>query len=242
MMNEQRNADAIEQAKQRKEELDLFVEEVLVADIDYGNIPKTDKYCLFKSGAEKLCDLYGYGKRFEIISRDVDSEKPYFSYEIKAILFYNDTGQIAAEGVGCCNSKEKKYLKYAPFDTANIVLKMAKKRAFVDAVLTATRSSDVFSQDIVDDDREEKSEQAGNSKATNRKREQKPSEKTEKVQLLSSKQLDYIYSLMSQHRLSVEQVRRELRKRYQVNDSKELSREQASDFIKILKELSVKAS
>lgn len=109
-------------------------------------------------------------------------------------------------------------------------------------MLTATRSSDVFSQDIVDDDREEKSEQAGNSKATNRKREQKPSEKTEKVQLLSSKQLDYIYSLMSQHRLSVEQVRRELRKRYQVNDSKELSREQASDFIKILKELSVKAS
>ncbi len=238
-MNEPRQASAIEQAKQRKEELDLFVQEVLVADIDYGNIPKTDKYCLFKSGAEKLCDLYGYGKRFELISRDVNSEEPYFAYEIKAVLFNSDTGQIVAEGVGCCNSKEKKYLKYAPFDTANIVLKMAKKRAFVDAVLTATRSSDVFSQDIVDDDRESESEQANGQKTANKQQQQ---QKSGKVQLVSEKQLDYIYSLMSQHRLSVEQVRKELRKRYQVNDCKELSREQASDFIKILKEATTKAS
>lgn len=237
-MNEPRQAGAIEQAKQRKEELDLFVQEVLIADIDYGNIPKTDKYCLFKSGAEKLCDLYGYGKRFELISRDVDSEKPYFAYEIKAVLFDGNTGQIVAEGVGCCNSKEKKYLKYAPFDTANIVLKMAKKRAFVDAVLTATRSSDVFSQDIVEDDGENKAEQTDGTKAANKQQQQKAG----KGQLVSAKQLDYIYSLMSQHRLSVEQVRKELRKRYQVNDSKELSREQASDFIKILKELPAKAS
>ena len=238
-MNEPRQAGAIEQAKQRKEELDLFVQEVLIADIDYGNIPKTDKYCLFKSGAEKLCDLYGYGKRFELISRDVDSEKPYFAYEIKAVLFDGNTGQIVAEGVGCCNSKEKKYLKYAPFDTANIVLKMARKRAFVDAVLTATRSSDVFSQDIVEDDGENKAEQTDGTKAANKQQQQ---QKAGKVQLVSAKQLDYIYSLMSQHRLSVEQVRKELRKRYQVNDSKELSREQASDFIKILKELPAKAS
>ena len=33
-MNEPRQASAIEQAKQRKKELDLFVQEVLVADID----------------------------------------------------------------------------------------------------------------------------------------------------------------------------------------------------------------
>ncbi len=238
-MNEQMKKNAIEQAKQRKKELDLFVQEVLIVDIDYGNLPKTNKYCLFKSGAEKLCDLYGYGKRFELISRDVDSEKPYFSYEIKAILFDSNTGQIVAEGVGCCNSKEKKYLKYAPFDTANIVLKMAKKRAFVDAVLTATRSSDVFSQDIVDDDGENKSEQSAGGKPAN---QQQAPQTGKPAQQVSSKQLDFIYSLMSQQKLSVEQVRRELRKRYQVNDSKELTREQASDFIKLLKELPKKAS
>ena len=233
------NLTPIEQVKQRKEELDRFVKEVLIAGVDYGNIPKTNKYCLFKSGAEKLCDLYHYGKRFEIISREACNEEPaYFAYEIKATLFDNQTGQIVAEGVGSCNSKEKKYLKYTPFDSANIVLKMAKKRAFVDAVLSATRSSDVFSQDIVDDDGENKSEQPGGTRSDS-KPQQQP--KPEKVQLVSAKQLDYIYSLMSQHRLSVEQVRKELRKRYQVNDSKELSREQASDFIRILKELPAKA-
>lgn len=37
-----------------------------------------------------------------------------------------------------------------PADLANTVLKMAKKRALVDAVLTATAASDIFTQDIED--------------------------------------------------------------------------------------------
>lgn len=38
-----------------------------------------------------------------------------------------------------------------PADFANTALKMAKKRAFVDAVLTATGTSDFFTQDLEDD-------------------------------------------------------------------------------------------
>lgn len=37
-----------------------------------------------------------------------------------------------------------------PADIANTILKMAKKRALVDAVLTATAASDIFTQDIED--------------------------------------------------------------------------------------------
>ena len=37
-----------------------------------------------------------------------------------------------------------------PGDMANTILKMAKKRALIDAVLTATGASDIFSQDIED--------------------------------------------------------------------------------------------
>lgn len=37
-----------------------------------------------------------------------------------------------------------------PSDMANTILKMAKKRALIDAVLTATGASDIFSQDIED--------------------------------------------------------------------------------------------
>lgn len=39
-----------------------------------------------------------------------------------------------------------------PADTFNTVLKMAKKRAFVDATITATAASDIFTQDVGDDE------------------------------------------------------------------------------------------
>ena len=39
-----------------------------------------------------------------------------------------------------------------PADTFNTVLKMAKKRAYVDATITATAASDIFTQDIGDDE------------------------------------------------------------------------------------------
>lgn len=41
-----------------------------------------------------------------------------------------------------------KQIRTNPADVANTVLKMAKKRALVDAVLTATAASDIFTQDI----------------------------------------------------------------------------------------------
>lgn len=43
-----------------------------------------------------------------------------------------------------------KQVRTNPFDIANTVLKMAKKRALVDAVLTTTAASDIFEQDIED--------------------------------------------------------------------------------------------
>ena len=36
------------------------------------------------------------------------------------------------------------------FDAANTVLKMAKKRSFIDAVLTVTGASRIFTQDLED--------------------------------------------------------------------------------------------
>lgn len=47
-------------------------------------------------------------------------------------------------------AKKVKQVRTEPADQANTVLKMAKKRGLVDAVLTATAASDCFSQDIED--------------------------------------------------------------------------------------------
>jgi hypothetical protein len=41
-------------------------------------------------------------------------------------------------------------IRTEPADLANTILKMAKKRALIDAVLTATAASDIFTQDIED--------------------------------------------------------------------------------------------
>ena len=45
-----------------------------------------------------------------------------------------------------------KQVRQNPDDMANTVLKMAKKRAFVDAILTVTGASDIFTQDVEDMD------------------------------------------------------------------------------------------
>ncbi|WP_169515388.1 hypothetical protein [Haliea salexigens] len=45
---------------------------------------------------------------------------------------------------------KKQQIRTEPSDLANTILKMAKKRALVDAVLTATAASDCFTQDIED--------------------------------------------------------------------------------------------
>lgn len=49
-----------------------------------------------------------------------------------------------------------KQIRTNPADLANTVLKMAKKRALVDATLTATAASDIFVQDIEDSKEEPK--------------------------------------------------------------------------------------
>ncbi len=54
-------------------------------------------------------------------------------------------------------------------DSYNTVLKMAKKRAHVDAILTATACSDIFTQDVVDEPEKKKDGEA--------KREEPPKER-----------------------------------------------------------------
>jgi hypothetical protein len=52
------------------------------------------------------------------------------------------------------SSYKVKQVRTNPSDVANTVLKMAKKRALIDGVLTVTAASDIFNQDIEDLDEE----------------------------------------------------------------------------------------
>ena len=133
----------------KPEPIEAVVASVLVPNQDYGMIPGCRKPSLLKSGAEKLCSHYGYSTQISIIHRAEIYEKGFVSYEVK-VTVYSPSGSIHAEGVGAANSRERKFLKGDFFSQINTVLKMAKKRAYVDAILTATGASGIFTQDMED--------------------------------------------------------------------------------------------
>jgi hypothetical protein len=100
------------EAKQRYELFRSFVGGVLVKGRDYGEVPGTTKPTLLKPGAEKLGAFFGLRPTF-LIQESVndwtgkDHGEPFFFREYKCQLFKN--GELVGEGVGSCNSWEKKY-------------------------------------------------------------------------------------------------------------------------------------
>lgn len=210
------------QAQEQLAQLRALVQSYLEKDTDYGKMPGTDKDVLFKSGAEKLCEIYGFYADYAIHTsvEDWDRKPALFDYTIKCTVRSRNTEAIITTGIGSCNSYESKYRwrkakKVCPgcnkdaikpskaewgggyycdakdggcgaswkakstgkraaneediaickeidkqpagrvenpdiADTKNTILKMAKKRAFIDAIITATRSSGIFTQDVED--------------------------------------------------------------------------------------------
>jgi hypothetical protein len=175
---------------------------------DYGIIPGAGKKkVLFKSGAEKLCDVYGLADRYHTVKQVEDWATGLFAYDIECELVRRSDGMFVGSGLGSCSTYESKYryrdaqrtcpecqgafiikgkaeygggflcfkkkggcgAKFEDGDPAittqqvgrvenpdladfkNTVLKMAKKRAKIDAVIAVTRSSGLFTQDLESD-------------------------------------------------------------------------------------------
>ena len=133
-----------------------FVREHMVEGEDYGVIPGTStKPTLLKAGAEKLNAIFGLAPIVEITNRVEDWDTGFVAYEIKVTLLNKRTTNVEAEGIGSCNSRERRYKNQDAANIANTLLKMAKKRALIDATLSATRASGLFTQDLEDMDRED---------------------------------------------------------------------------------------
>jgi len=172
---------------------------------DYGVIPGAGKKkVLLKSGAEKLCDVYGLADRYRILSKIEDFEHGLFDYTIECTLVRKTDEMFVGSGLGSCSSYEAKYrwrdsqrkcpqcqaeaiikgkeefgggflcwakkggcgAKFSATDPAiidqkvgrtenpdlndskNTVLKIAKKRSKIDAVIGVTQSSGIFTQDL----------------------------------------------------------------------------------------------
>jgi len=226
-------AISLNEAKNRLQLLQSFVREMMVPGVDFGIIPGCNKPSLFKPGAEKLCDIFGFSKQIEMMNRLEEWEKGIFHYEIKVTLINKKNGYIEAEGLGCCNNKEKKYKNSDAANVVNTILKMAKKRAFIDAVLSATRSSGIFTQDIEDMDVE--SPQILPSQTPKPTQSRKVSTTNPKPQNADMSQLNQIIDIICKKKLSFEQAKLLMINRYNVTESKHLSATQAEDFILFLK-------
>jgi hypothetical protein len=90
-----------------------FVSKILKKDTDFGEIPGTNKPTLLKAGAEKLGAFFGLRPIF-VLQESVNDwmgqnhgGEPFFFREYKVQLYR--AGELVGEGVGSCNSWEKKY-------------------------------------------------------------------------------------------------------------------------------------
>ncbi len=143
--------DRVQQSMHTIQQFQKVVQGSLVEGHDYGNaFYGASKPSLLKPGAEKILMLLGLSSEYEIIEKIQYYEDGFFAYTVRCILKKN--GQVITEGLGHCNSKEKKYEsdKQDKYMLGNTCLKMAKKRAQVDAALTVGSLSDIFTQDLED--------------------------------------------------------------------------------------------
>lgn len=106
---------AVSKAIKRKEAMNEIIEKVLLKDVDYGVQPGSanDQKVLKKSGAEKLCSVFGLAPR--IIKEEIEEDwtgdrhggEAFFYYKYTIGLYRGDL--FLGEAGGSCNSWETKY-------------------------------------------------------------------------------------------------------------------------------------
>lgn len=150
---------------------------IMKKDTHFGTIPGCQKPTLYKAGAEVIIALFKLSTDPVV---DNLSEGGEIRYQVKVNVTTREGVFVGSGIGECSSGEEKymwrkavsdkefentpetmKRVKYKPTyeinqvrvnpsDLANTILKMAKKRAMIDAVLTATGASDIFTQDIQD--------------------------------------------------------------------------------------------
>ena len=124
----------------------------LERDVDFGVVPGTKSPSLYKSGAEKVAMAYGLMQHFtgESAMEVIDPE-PFFYYRVRCDLVKvanNGVEYIFCSGEGSANTREKRNGRNDAYNSANSTLKMAQKRALVQAALAVSGLSSMFTQDM----------------------------------------------------------------------------------------------
>src|SRR5262249_16821181 len=117
----------------------------------FGHIPGCGpKKCLFLAGAQKLALTFRLSPRYRITETKLDNG--HREFQVLCLLWTMNHPTLVPSPPGQASTMESKSRNRQPADLANTVLKMAVKRSFVAAVITALAASDIFTQDVTDND------------------------------------------------------------------------------------------
>lgn len=132
----------VEVEKEKRKILSEYIKSQMIEGVDFGTIMmggRETKPTLFKAGSEKFCSLFNIRPTFSYEHADWD--KGVFAMKCELL---NKKGEVVGEGRGVARLSEKQNW------TMNNCLKIAEKRAQLDAVLRTGGLSDVFTQDLED--------------------------------------------------------------------------------------------
>ncbi len=134
------------QEAERRALLTKYISHHMKEGTDYGTIKiggRDSKPSLFKPGSEKFLSLFKLTAKFERDNETwemLGSEAGVLTYKCNLIAA---NGNVVGEGRGVATMREKSW-------TPNNAVKIAEKRAQIDAVLRTGALSDFFTQDLED--------------------------------------------------------------------------------------------
>lgn len=177
------------------------IEQKLKRGVDFGVIPRTKQPSLFKSGAEKICQAFGLLVRYRIQSSIEQFEPtPFFFYNVECQLIkinpMDGKEYVFATSFGSANTSEKRNGFNGACDAANSTLKMAQKRALVGAAITIGGISDMFTQDMDNENFMNGAQEIYDS--------------TDPDSPISAKQTKRIFALAADNGLNAEQAKQKL--------------------------------
>ena len=156
---------------------ELMVRNLLQEGTHYsrkGLFGGNSKPSLLLPGAEVIANALGVNISMNCVQHEINNgpfpdgapATPFIMFSYECVARLQATG-VSVTGVGSCNSWEDKYLYrkdwgskqkvevgYGIYSAMNTLQKMAKKRAYIDAVKLAASCSDIFTQDLEDLPRE----------------------------------------------------------------------------------------
>ena len=117
----------------RYKEVKEFMRSNFVEGIDYALLPKCTKPSILKYGAIKVLRYLELIPQPTILTEKIDVENSLVAFAVSVSLLDKE-GKNVCTGIGFADSREGKFGTASAFNVANTVLKLAKKRALVDAI------------------------------------------------------------------------------------------------------------